>query len=112
MGALLLALSFAPELRHRPPVVWMAVLGAPLVGLGAVAPRVLRPVKRAWLFLGFAIGLVVNPVVLGVLFYAVITPWGLLMRLFGGDPLRLKPTTEESCWRGRSTPASSMTDQF
>lgn len=113
VGAILLALSFVPSLRHhRPPVLWMIVAGALLLVTGALAPAGLRQIKRAWLFLGFLIGLAVSPVALGVLFYAVITPCGFLMRLFGGDPLRLRPTAQRSYWRERSAPISTMNDQF
>lgn len=113
VGAVLLALSFVPVLRHhRPPVLWMIAAGALLLVTGVIAPSTLRQIKRGWLFLGFLIGLVVHPVALGVLFYAVITPCGLLMRLFGGDPLRLRATTQQSYWRERSAPISTMRDQF
>ncbi len=113
VGPIFLALSFLPMLRHhRPPVWWMVAVGALLTVTGAIAPRALRRIKRGWLFLGFVMGLVVNPVVLGILFYAVFTPCGLLMRLFGGDPLRLQPSPQASYWRERSGPISTMKEQF
>jgi hypothetical protein len=113
VGGILIALGCAPMLRHhRPPVLWMMAVGALLAVTGAMAPAALRQIKRGWLFLGFLIGLVVSPVALGVLFYAVITPCGCLMRWFGGDPLRLRRTTQESYWRERSAPISTMNDQF
>lgn len=112
VGGLLLALSLVPLLHHRPPVLWMVGVGSPLVVTAAMAPRALRSLKRAWLFVGFAMGQVVNPVVLAVLFYGILTPCGFLMRMFGGDPLRLKRTNSLSYWRERSGPVSSMTEQF
>jgi hypothetical protein len=56
---------------------------------------------------------VVSPVVLGILFYAVITPFGLLTRLLGRDPLRLRPNPQlATYWRDRTGPSSAMTDPF
>jgi hypothetical protein len=117
VGSIFLALSLAPLIRHRPVLLWTAVAGAALLAAGIVAPSVLRPVKRAWLFFGFLIGLVVSPVVLGILFYGVISPCGFLMRLFGGDPLRLRAGAssdhpQESFWRERQAAISTMKDQF
>lgn len=112
VGAIFLALSLVPLLHHRPLLLWMAVVGTALLVTGVAAPSVLHSVKRAWLFFGFLIGLVVSPVVLGILFYGVISPCGFLMRLFGGDPLRLRATALQSYWRERQAPISTMQDQF
>lgn len=113
VGGILLGLSLVPVLRHhRPPVLWMGIAGALLMVIGAAAPAALRPLKRAWLLAGHLMGLVASPVVLGILFYLVITPCGLLMRLFGGDALRLRPTGEQTYWSKRSALASSMNDPF
>lgn len=117
VGAMFLALSSVPLIHRRPVLLWMAVMGAALLVAGLAAPSALRPLKRAWLFFGFLIGLVVSPVVLGILFYGVISPCGFLMRLFGGDPLRLRASPssddpQESYWRERQAPISTMQDQF
>jgi hypothetical protein len=112
VGAIFIALSFMPVIHHRPPVFWMVVVGAALFATGAAAPAALGQLKRGWLFLGFLIGLVVSPVVLGILFYGVIAPCGFFMRLFGGDPLRLRSSAQPSYWRERPAPISTMKDQF
>ncbi len=74
--------------RHR------ATAGAVLGGLGAllvvatlVAPSHLGPLRRAWMGLGRAISQVTSPVLMGIVFFLVISPIGLLMRLFGRRPL-------------------------
>ena len=86
------------------------------IALGIVAlarPQILRTTKRVWLFLGFLMSLVAHPLVMGVLFYGVITPVGTLMRRFGRDPLRLKPVqVSSSYWIKRTRPASDMTEEF
>ena len=112
IGAIFLALSCAPALRHHPPKLWMAVLGVCLIALGGLLPRSLHTLKLGWLFLGFAMGLVISPAVLGILFYGVITPCAAIMRLTGADPLRLRDRRQSTFWLAREGPASSMQDPF
>lgn len=64
-----------------------AVLGALLVAGGLVLPERLGPVQRAWMKLAMRISTVTTPVIMAVLFFLVITPVGLLARLFGHRPL-------------------------
>jgi hypothetical protein len=70
--------------------IWALVVGAIFVSATVVAPVVLRPLNRLWFVLGMALHKVVNPLVMGFLFYLTVTPMALLMRLAGKDPLRLK----------------------
>ncbi len=79
-------------------------------------PSLLAPLNRVWTKFGLLLHKVVSPIVLGVMFYLVITPTGLLMRLFGKDPLRLKfDGTAKSYWIPREPPGpkpDSIKDQF
>jgi hypothetical protein len=113
VGGAFLLLGLLPAIKHGRVRLWMIILGGILLLLAAVLPRSLWRIKRAWLFFGFLIGLVMSPVVLGILFYGVITPFGLLMRLFGHDPLRLRSNPAlTTYWRERTGPPSEMSDQF
>jgi hypothetical protein len=113
VGGAFLLLGLVSVVRHGLGRLWMVVLGGLLLMLAVVWPRSLREIKRGWLFFGFLLGQVVSPIVLGIMFYAVITPFGVLMRLFGRDSLRLRPNPGlATYWRERSVPISSMTDQF
>jgi hypothetical protein len=113
VGGAFLLLGLAPVVRHGGMRLRTVVLGAVLLALAAAFPRSLREIKRGWLFFGFLMGLVASPVVLGILFYGVIAPLGLLMRLFGRDSLRLRSNpTCTTYWRERTEPPSPMTEQF
>ena len=79
-----------PLIDGGPVRIWALVLAALFVLAAVVAPVVLRPFNRLWLLFGNALHKVVNPLVMGVLFYLTVTPMALLMRLAGKDPLRLK----------------------
>ena len=81
-----------------------------------IMPEALRPLNRLWMRFGMLLHRVLNPVILGILFFAVFTPMGLVMRLFGADLLRLRPRSEgESYWISRAEEnlaPSVMTNQF
>ena len=91
-------------------------LGGPLVLLGLVLPNSLAALNRAWTRFGLILFKVVNPLVMGLIFFVTVTPIGLAMRLTGGDPLRLKMAPgEKSYWIQRSPPGpapETMKNQF
>ena len=74
-----------------------ASLGGLLVLLGAFVPTRLGPVQRAWMGLAHAISKVTTPIFMGIVYYAVMLPIGLLMRLFGRRPLVHQPV-QDSLW--------------
>ena len=80
------------------------------------APKLLAPLNRAWTALGSLLHGVVNPVVLGILFYLVFTPFGWVLRRMGKDFLRLRPAPgAPSYWIPRQPPGptpESMSRQF
>jgi hypothetical protein len=115
--AVVFFLIAAYPLIHGHQVRWWAIAVAGAFGLAAIAlPSVLALPNRLWLKFGLLLGKVVSPIALGVLFYLVFLPIGILMRLAGKDPLRLKRDGEAaSYWIRRDPPGpppGSMTNQF
>ncbi len=80
------------------------------------APALLGPLNRGWRRLGLLLSKVTTPIVMGLLFFAVLTPVGAIMRATGKDPLRLRfDRGLPSYWLARASPAdrqTSMTRQF
>jgi hypothetical protein len=75
-----------------------------------VLPRILSPFNRLWTKFGLLLGAVVAPIMLAVIFYAFVTPIGLLMRATGKDPLRLKLDPDaDSYWIARDNAADAKT---
>lgn len=104
-------------LWHGQALRWWALAVA--VGFALVAvvvPKVLALPSRLWLKLGLLLGKIVAPIALGILFYVVFMPIGLLMRLLGKDPLKLKrEPSATTYWVNREPPGpppTSMTNQF
>jgi len=81
----------------------MAALSFLLVGLlflvaSFLAPARLTPLNKAWFLLGKALGMVISPIVLGIIFFGLITPVALISRLIGRDELRLRKPKSETYW--------------
>ena len=65
-------------------------------------PSLLSPFNRFWMLIGFIIGRVVSPIVLGIIFFLVFSPIAIIMRLFGRDELNLKSKNADTFWKIRS----------
>ena len=107
--------GLTPWLRGAPVRLW-AIAVAGVIGLIALAaPRVLIPLSRLWLRLGLAMHRVVNPLVMGALFYLVVTPFGLVRQALGKGltPRLIKDPKASTYWIDRAgQPASRMDQQF
>ena len=96
---------------------WLFLAGSVILFVVTLAcPSILGPLNRAWFKFGLLLGQVVNPLILGVVFFLVITPMAVFRRLLGKDSLHLKSNPcLESYWIDRNPPGpkpSSMTRQF
>ena len=90
VGSVLALLGAVLLWRHQAAGPWLLVGGLTLVGVGAAAPRILKPIYIGWMALAFVLGAVVSTVLLTVIFYLAVTPIGLLARCFGKDFLNRK----------------------
>jgi len=79
-----------PLVRGRSVRGWALIVAAAF-GLAALAlPRVLAPLSRLWLRFGLLLHACVSPIIMGLVFYTTVTPIGLVRRVLGQDPLRLR----------------------
>lgn len=105
-----------PLLASGGPRWWAFGIAAAFAAVAVVMPSLLAGLNRLWMKFGLLLAKVVSPIALGILFYLVFTPIGLVMRLAGKDPLRLKAEPEaKSYWIDREPPGpapQSMTNQF
>jgi hypothetical protein len=86
--------------------MWPWILAALLWVPALLIPSALRPVYTTWMKIGHAIGWVNTRIILGVLFYVLILPMGLIMRLFGKDPMARKLDKSVSSYRVKSVSES------
>lgn len=96
--------------------VWSLAVAALFLALGLVLPRALSPLNRLWTRFGALLHRVVSPLVLGIMFFGVVTPMGFVRRLLVKDPLHLRFEQEAaSYWVPREPPGpppQSLTNQF
>ena len=115
-AAVFLIVGLYPLLHAAGIRIWAIVVSGLFLLLAALAPRVLAPANRLWTKFGLLLHNIVSPIALGILFFLVVTPTGLLMRLFGKDPLRLRfDPAADSYWIKRDPPgpaADSLNNQF
>ncbi len=74
----------------------------------------LLPLNKLWMRFGLLLSMIVSPIVLGVIFFGLFTPYALIMKVFGRDELRLKIKKVETHWKSRSQtmPQTDFTQQF
>jgi hypothetical protein len=96
---------------RRAIYVAAASLSAITIVVTLFAPNLLSPFNRAWFLLGEMLGKIVSPVVLGIIFFGLLTPVGFITRLFGRDELRLKKAEASSHWVERK-PAGPSPESF
>jgi hypothetical protein len=106
LGAAFTVLAYrAQHLGWPPSAGWLCAAGAAAFALAAIlAPNVLAPLTAAWMKLGQLLGKVISPIVLGFIFFVIITPVAVAMRLAGRDALNLKSCTGKSHWIERIPP--------
>jgi hypothetical protein len=100
--------------RQQSPRLWAVALAVALIVPALVAPRILTPAYRAWMKLAEVLAWINTRIVLGVVFYGVVTPIGLVMRLVGRDPMRreFEPAAGSYRVRCQPRPATHMMRQF
>jgi hypothetical protein len=115
-AAVFLIIGFYPLLHAAGIRIWAVAVSGVFLLLAALVPQILAPANRLWTKFGLLLHHVVSPIALGILFFLVVTPTGLLMRLFGKDPLRLRfDPAADSYWIKRDPPgpaADSLKNQF
>jgi hypothetical protein len=116
MAAILVVIGDIALWRQRPTAVYLIGLGAALGVLGLFKPDILKPLQKAWMGLGLVLGFFVSRVVMSVLFYLIMTPIGVIMRLSGKDILDEKiDRNRSSYWHELPTarkPKESYENQY
>jgi Saxitoxin biosynthesis operon protein SxtJ len=90
--------------RGEPFRLWALIVGGLLLLFGAVLPSVLAPIHRGWMWVGQVLGWINTRILLGIVFYGLVTPIGLGMRLMGKDPMRKRGSDAATTYRVVRTP--------
>ena len=92
--------------------LWSLIISIIFLLLGLVNSKILNPLNKLWFKFGIFLGKVISPLVMGIIFFLVVTPIGLLMRLLNKDLLNLKFNKKETYWIEKIDTKSKMKNQF
>ena len=92
--------------------LWALGIASIFLVLGIINSKILTPFKKGWIKLGEILGKIIAPIVMGFIYFIIITPIGLLMRLVGKDVLNLKYNKNDSYWIKRAKNINTMKRQF
>ena len=108
-----LIVSIFPLFKDEDIRVWSLIVAIIFLILGLLNSRALTPFNILWFKFGLFLGKIISPIIMGIIFFLVVTPIGLLMSLFGKDVLNLKLNKNKSSyWIEKTDPKGTMKNQF
>ena len=105
-------ISLYPLVYQEDIRIWSLVIAFIFFILALLNSKILTPMNKIWTRFGLFLGNFISPIVMGIIFFFVVTPIGLLMRLFGKDILNLKKNKFSTYWIKKTNQKSSMEKQF
>ena len=105
-------ISVYPLLNSGNIRFWSLIVAIIFLTLGLLNSKILTPLNKIWFKFGLLLGSIVSPTVMSIIFFFVVTPISLIMRILGKDILNLKWNNTNSYWIEKSGPKSKMKNQF
>ena len=91
---------------------WSIILSLVFLILGLLKSSILSPLNKLWFKFGLLLGSIISPIVMGIVFFIVITPISLIMKILGKDLLNLNKNKNNTYWIEKTGPKSKMKNQF
>ena len=108
-----LGVGLWPITKENSPNVYLILIGVIFLILGLLNSKLLTPLNKSWIKLGEILGIIIAPIVMALVYFVVLTPISIIVRIFGKDLLNLKFLKEkESYWIKRKKSLGSMKKQF
>ena len=92
--------------------IWSIIISLIFLILGLMNSKILNPLNKLWFKFGILLGKIISPLVMGIIFFLVVTPIGILMKILKKDLLNLKFNNKETYWIEKNEPKSKMKNQF
>ena len=109
---LFLLVALYPTINSEGIRMWSIIVSLIFLVLGLLDSKILTPLNKVWFKFGILLGRVISPLIMGVIFFFVVTPIGLIMRILGKDVLNLKYNSNKTYWIEKTGPKSKMKNQF
>ena len=107
-----LIVSLYPLLKNQEIRYWSFFLSLLFLILGILNSKILTPLNKIWFKFGIFLGKIVSPLLMGAVFFFVVTPIGIIMKLLKKDLLNLRFNQNQSYWIDKNEPKSKMKNQF
>jgi hypothetical protein len=107
-----LIIGLYPLINQSDIRVWSVFISLIFLLLGLINSKILTPLNHLWFKFGIFLGKIISPLIMGIIFFFVVTPIAILMRLLGKDLLNLKFNKNQSYWIEKTGPKSKMKNQF
>ena len=107
-----LLIAIYPLINDQELRIWSLIISTTFLILGLINSRALTPLNKLWFKFGLLLGRIVSPVIMGLIFFLVVTPIAFTMRIIGKDLLNLKFNKDKSYWIEKTGPKSKMKNQF
>ena len=107
-----LIISLWPLLSQTEVRIWSLIVSIIFLTLGLINSKLLLPLNKIWFKFGIFLGNFIAPIVMGVIYFFVVTPTGLIMKMLGKDLLNLKKSNKDSYWIKKDNSNSSLKNQF
>ena len=107
-----LIISIWPIINDGNVRLWSMVIALIFLILGILNSRVLNPFRKIWIKFGELLGKIISPIVLFIIFFLLVTPIGLLMKILRKDLLSIKYSKNKTYWINRLKDLGSMNNQF
>ena len=108
-----IVIALWPLLNEGNIRIWSLILSLVFLILGFLNSKILTPLNKLWIRFGILLGTIVSPVVMGIIYFGVVTPIGIIMRLFRKDILNLKiDKNKNTYWILKDKIKSKMKNQF
>ena len=105
-------IAIYPLLSQNEVKLWSLIISIIFLILGLLNSKLLTPLNKIWFKFGILLGKIVSPLVMGLIFFFVVTPIGILMRILKKDLLNLKFNKKTTYWIEKNDPKSKMKNQF
>ena len=107
-----LIIALWPLLNNNEIRLWSLIISLIFLILGILNSKLLSPLNKLWMRFGLLLGRIVSPIIMGIIYFFVVTPTGLIMKIFRKDLLSLKKNDEKSYWIEKNDEKSNMKNQF
>jgi large-conductance mechanosensitive channel len=107
-----LLIAFYPLINQGELRIWSLLISLLFLILGIINSKVLSPLNKVWFKFGIFLGKIISPIIMGIIFFLVVTPIAFLMRILKKDLLNLKYNKNSSYWIEKTDPKSKMKNQF